>query len=337
MDYSDPTTWASLAEIDPEYKKFLETAPAGPPPASDPAQIPHMRPIMKQMSLNSPAQQIDRTSVKQEDITIPARDGYNIPAVVFKPSSGASGPLAVLFHGGGFLVGFPEMEGPAAVALVQNHNATVVSVDYRMAPEHVFPKAIEDSWDALKWVAVNAHTFGADPSKGFLLGGSSAGGNIAAVCSHLARDEKLSPPLTGIWLNYPVTVGPDAVPGHLQKDYQSNEQNATAPGIISKASLEMGRAIYKPDQTSDLFSPLIWSTGHRGLPKTWLHACGLDPLRDDALLYERELRQAGVETHLEVYPGMPHGFDAMNSDLKQAAKHREDRAKAFAWILSGGK
>jgi acetyl esterase/lipase len=95
----------------------------------------------------------DYTGVKKSTIQIPVSDGTTIPALLYQPTdAAANGPLVVLYHGGGFCIGIPEMEEPAALECVRNHGAVALSVDYRMAPEHVFPVAITDSFDALKWV-----------------------------------------------------------------------------------------------------------------------------------------------------------------------------------------
>ncbi|GIZ38363.1 hypothetical protein CKM354_000178200 [Cercospora kikuchii] len=333
MAHLDSSSWPSYAEIDPEYKKFLETATPSSPLPSDPSQHLRVRVTMAMMQHKARLQQIDRTGVAQEKHWITAKDGHLIPAVLYKPSTPTSGPLAVLFHGGGFVVGDPEMEAPAAVTLVQHHNATVISVGYRLAPENPYPQAVNDGLDALIWAVRKASSLGADLKKGFLLGGSSAGGNIAAVLSHMARDTKASPPLTAIWLNCPLTVGFEAVPEALKKDYHSLEQNADAPGMFNKEGLVTAYSFYKPNQSSQLFSPLLWESGHQGLPKTQLHVYGLDPLRDDSLLYARELAKAGVDTRVDVYPGVPHGFDFDAPQLQQAAKFREDRQKAFQWLL----
>ncbi|PPJ59299.1 hypothetical protein CBER1_04222 [Cercospora berteroae] len=152
MAHLDSSSWPSYAEIDPEYKKFLETAPRSDPLPSDPSRLTAMRVNMMMMQRKAPVQQIDRTGVAQTRDWIICRDGHSIPAAVYKPRTPTSGPMAVLFHGGGFVVGDPEMEAPAAVELVQNHSATVISVDYRVAPENPYPQAVNDGLDALIWV-----------------------------------------------------------------------------------------------------------------------------------------------------------------------------------------
>jgi acetyl esterase/lipase len=228
------------------------------------------------------------------------------------------------------------MQAPVACHLVQTYGAVVLSIGYRKAPEYPFPAAIHDSWDALKWCAANAEDkFGADPSKGFLIGGDSiGGGNITAVVSHLARDENLSPPLTGVWLAYPATVAHDAVPETLKPYYTAYEQNLDAPGMLKKDSLDFFRRCYAPDPKSDLYNVLSHSKGHKRLPRTYVQVCGLDPLRDDGLLYERELRQQGTETKLDVYAGVPHTFDVVFKHLSLAKQFDQDREAGFAWLMS---
>lgn len=152
-------------------------------------------------------------------------------AIVFKPSSPPTGgsPLVVLYHGGGFCIGSPEGEEQTARNLTQAFGATCVSCSYRLAPEYKFPYAPKDSWEALKWAAANAASLGADPSVGFIIGGTSAGGNLTAVLAHLARDNNLSPPLTGQYLAIPAVVPQERMPEKYKDRILSYVQNENAP------------------------------------------------------------------------------------------------------------
>ncbi|OMP85463.1 AB hydrolase superfamily protein B1A11.02 [Diplodia seriata] len=275
--------------------------------------------------------------VEKDQVEIPMRDGAKITVLLYKPSAisgGSSAPLAVLYHGGGHVMGVPEMEESNAMILVRNHGCIVVSVGYRLAPEHNFPVPIDDSWDAFKWVVAHAFQLGADPSKGFLVGGSSAGANIAAVVSHLARDEKVSPPLTGVFLAVPTTLPEGAVPEKYKDRYRSRDESKSYEMSDPMAMLE-AMSLYQGDDTSPLYAPFNWPTGHAGLPRTYLAVCGMDPLRDEGLLYEYVLRtESRVETKMDFYPGMPHGFWAVYSQFEASKKANADIIAGWAWLLS---
>ena len=178
----------------------------------------------------------DYSGVKKSTVQVPVRDGSSIPTVVYQPdNASAPGPLVVLFHGGGFCIGIPEMEEALGLEIVRKFGGVALSVDYRLAPEHPFPGPTDDSFDALKWAAANAKSLGADPSKGFIIGGTSAGAIISSVLSHQARDEKLSPPLTGVWLNVPHVVGQSVLPEKYRSIHTSQAQNSDAPILDKKA------------------------------------------------------------------------------------------------------
>lgn len=121
------------------------------------------------------------------------------------------------------------------------------SFSYRLAPEHKFPAAPNDSWDALKWAAANAKSLKADPSQGFIIGGTSAGGNITAVLAHLARDEGLSPPLTGQYLAIPAVGGGQWIPEKYKDKWLSYEQNNDVP-VLPIAAIDMFMNGYQPDE-----------------------------------------------------------------------------------------
>jgi len=155
--------------------------------------------------------------------------------------------------------------------------------------------------------AANASKLKADPSKGFIIGGTSAGGNMAAACALLARDEKLSPPLTGLCLLIPALMDYRVIPEKYKDDIKSYEQNKDAP-ILGMSSINLFKENYKADTKSPLYNIFADGADHHNLPPTYFQVCGMDPLRDDALVFERELRtECSTKTKLDVYPGLPHG------------------------------
>ncbi|KAF2798156.1 hypothetical protein K505DRAFT_357779 [Melanomma pulvis-pyrius CBS 109.77] len=275
----------------------------------------------------------DFTGVIKEEVQIPTRDGSTLRAVQYRPESGEQGPLFVYYHGGGWGFGFPEVNEPIFEILTKELGFTVVGVAYRLAPEHTFPTAANDAYDSLKWAAENASKLGSDPSKGIIVSGTSAGGNIAAVAAHEAMDQKLSPPLTGVFLNIPVLVHPDVVPDRYKPHYTSEEEFKEGI-ILDRKGMEFFYSEYKVDPKSKLINPLLWPGGHKTQPPTYLQVCGMDPLRDDSLIYESLLKEGGVATRLDVYSGIPHaGLDLLPM-LSQAKKSLRDMKAGVQWLLS---
>jgi acetyl esterase/lipase len=205
--------------------------------------IPALRKILydrkKAMTASQQSDPSATAGITEEDLTIPARDGFQIPIRVYKPESPPAGgcPLVVFIHGGGFVLGGLEGEELNCRLFVQKLGCVCVNVDYRLAPEHPFPASVQDGWDAVKWAAANASKIGADPTKGFIVGGTSAGGNIAAVAGHLARDEKLSPPVTGLALLIPALTDHylNNIDEKYAKEIVSYEQNRDAPVLPLKS------------------------------------------------------------------------------------------------------
>jgi acetyl esterase/lipase len=166
---------------------------------------------LRQFATHAETQDREDPEVAEETLYASARDGHDLLLKVFRsaPASadeghGNTSPLIVLFFGGGFVLGNPTQMAGLARSLVKRFNAVVVAPTYRLAPEHPFPTGINDGYDAITWIAKNATTtLRANPARGFIIGGISAGGNITNVCTHLTRDHQLQPPITGNWLSCP--------------------------------------------------------------------------------------------------------------------------------------
>lgn len=130
---------------------------------------------------------------------------------------------------------------------------------------------------------------------------------MAAAVALLARDEKLSPPLTGLCLLIPALMDYRSIPEKYKDEVRSYEQNKDAP-ILGMSSIKLFMDNYKADPNSALYNIYASSAAHHSLPPTYLQVCGMDPLRDEALVFERELRtEHNTKTKLDVYPGLPHG------------------------------
>ncbi|KAF9777040.1 hypothetical protein IL306_004690 [Fusarium sp. DS 682] len=258
--------------------------------------------------------------VSEEEIQIPVRDGSNVRALVYRRKNTQpteSRPLVVLIHGGGFILGNAEMEMPTCVEAVQVK----------------FPIAYDDCWDTLVWLSKNAGTLQADPNRGFIFGGTSAGSHLSIPLAHQARDEGLSPPITGLYHCVPPALMPQALTEKYKPLYNSREQLKNGMTLTAK-STEMYDKAVEPDFTSPLWNPLLWPTGHKNLPPSFFQICGADLLRDEALIYERELRvNSGVKTKTIVYEGLPHVFWYDYPMHSASARFAEDAVAGLGWLL----
>jgi len=324
----------ALAKPNAEFAAFLASGDAPIPPNLP--DIASRRAFTKQRSRNSIAK--PHAGVKETPLTIPlthAGSGVNSASILVAPtdlSITKVHPLVVLFYGGGFVQGEPEQLVPLARGLASLFGCISVCAEYRLAPEHPFPAQAQDGWDILQWAAKNAASLGATPEQGFIVGGVSAGGNISAVLAQKAKDEGLTPKLTGQYLSIPVLFGAGTVPAEYEKYWISHEQNADAPGF-NKAAIELLNAAWQPEWTSQWASPTNSPSGPNGLPKAYFQVCGADPLRDDGLIYEDILSKAGVETKMDIYQGLPHAFWAFFFQLKVSQEAVVDMGKGFGWLL----
>ena len=276
--------------------------------------------------------------VQETDHQVPMRDGHKITCRVYSPSSppSAGSPLVVIYHGGGFCIGGLENEELLCRLVTSNFGAVCVNVDYRLAPEHKFPSCAHDCIDATKWAGANAASLGADPSQGFVIGGTSAGGNLTGVVVHALRDEKTTPPITGCHYMIPTFCQPDSLPEKYSADNLAWEQNKDAP-ILSRQATDLFLNNYirsEADKSDPYLSVLLWPTGHAGHPSSTFQICGADPLRDEALIFERLLREdLGVKTKVWMYEGMPHGFWSVMPQLESSKKFVRESVEGVGWLL----
>jgi acetyl esterase/lipase len=203
---------------------------------------------------------------------------------------------------------------------------------FSLAPEHKFPIGVNDCWDALKWAVAKSSELGASPSRGLIVGGASAGGNISAVLALLSRDEKLDPPITGQYLCVPALLPDTNVPERFAKLYESRAKSRDDP-VLKDVSPGLIEQIYAPETKSPLWDPFNHPGGHQGAPKAFFQVGGLDPLRDEAILYDRVLREAGVLTRFELYGGYGHMFWTNYPELEQSVKLVSDTLRGVKWLL----
>jgi acetyl esterase len=237
--------------------------------------------------------------------------GGPIPIRIYRPVGQAPFPIVIFFHGGGFVFGSIATHENVTRSMANEGPAVVISVDYRLAPEHPFPAALEDAYAAVQWAAENASAFDGDPAR-LAVAGDSAGGNLAAGVSLKARDEQ-GPPISQQILLYPVLIL-DEFELASRRDFEGY--------ILSEEMAWWMRDGYLPDpgtRRNPYASPLL-AGDHGNLPPAYIMTAEFDPLRDEARLYAEYLRQAGVSVVYREYKGMLHGFLSM-ADVLPWSEH----------------
>jgi acetyl esterase len=241
---------------------------------------------------------------RTDDFSIRARDGYALPLRVYAPRGElprAGFPLLMFYHGGGFTIGDLETHDAVCRMLCHGADCIVMAVDYRLAPEHPFPSAANDAWDALSWAHAHARRLGADVRR-IALAGDSAGGTLATVCALQAR-------AAGITVVLQVLV----YPGTAGRQESASHQRLAEGFLLDARTIQwfFGNYIRNDADRDDWrFAPLVASgrPALAGVAPAVILVAGYDPLYDDGLAFAEQLRVAGVEVRVFDYPGMVHGF-----------------------------
>ena len=253
-----------------------------------------------------------------QDFSIPVRGGHAVPARLYAPSPEKL-PVLLYFHGGGFTIGSIATHDVLCRQLSHLAGCAVVSVDYRLAPEHRFPVAAHDAWDALQWLAGHANEMGLD-ARHLAVGGDSAGGTLAAMCALLARDIGLSLALQLLF--YPGCA--------VHQDTASHRRFAKG-FVLDEADIAwfFNHYLRSPADREDWrFAPLNASNVDDVAP-AWFGLAECDPLVDEGLMYADRLRAAGVPVDLEIYRGVTHEFIKMGRILPEARHAHADAARAL--------
>jgi acetyl esterase len=243
-----------------------------------------------------------------------------MPVRLYTPPGRGPFPVLVYFHGGGWVIGNIAAYDPTCRALTNAAGCVVVSVEYRLAPEHKFPAAPEDCYAALQWVATNAAAINGEPAR-LAIGGDSAGGNLTAVVAQMARDRG-GPPLVYQVLVYPVT----------DYNYNTASYRENADGyLLTRDAMGWFWNHYlrsQADGSNPLASPLR-APNLRGLPPALVLTAEFDPLRDEGEAYAARLQETGVPVTLKRYDGMIHGFFSLGTVLDQGKQAMADAAAAL--------
>ena len=261
-----------------------------------------------------------------ENLKIPSPSG-NIPLRIYIPAESQQ-PLPILLwlHGGGFVVGGLNSYDSICRQLTKRAECIVVSVDYRLAPDHKFPAAVEDCFATLQWVVKYAGAFGADPTR-IAIGGDSAGGNLSAVTAILARDAGLVKNIVLQLLIYPCTA--------VKPDTDSHYQYAEGYLLTRKNMLWfIDNYLNDESDTQDFrYAPLI-TEDLSHLPPALIIVADHDPLYDEGVAYAGRLRAAGNQVELSDYQGAIHGFYSMSGATDIAKQALEESATALKKAFS---
>ena len=255
-----------------------------------------------------------------EDRTIPGPAG-EIPIRVYTPLGDGPFPVVVFYHGGGFTIGSLTSHDPVARRICAETGALVVAVDYRLAPEHPFPAAVEDAFAALQWVGDNASSIGGDPSR-LAVTGDSAGGNLSAVVCLLARDAG-GPAIRFQALVYPTT---DA-----RADYPSVRENGDSI-FLSADTMAWFYEQYQSDKEDWRASPIL-APDLSDLPPALIITAEYDTLRDEGEAYGEALRAAGNDVTIRRYDGMTHVFFQLWGVLEAAKQAMTETTTALREAL----
>ncbi|MBK7306941.1 MAG: alpha/beta hydrolase [Chitinophagaceae bacterium] len=247
----------------------------------------------------------------KEDVQRIKITGDSIPVLVFNPSHSTNLPVIIHYHGGGFISPLVQGLEHALWQDARTYGAIVFAVDYRVAPENKFPAAVNDSYNAFKWIAAHAAEFGGDTSR-IVLMGNSAGANLVAVLTHKAKMEGLSKKIKLQVLN---GLPADMRPQHMETS-QSYQQNATGY-FQTKAACYFAVENYAPSQYDNPEVSPVLNKDLSGLPSAVIVNAEFDPLRDDGMLYADKLRKAGVQVWDKCFAGQLHLLLGLPSDAKE--------------------
>jgi len=263
-------------------------------------------------------------AVAQVTNTIAATANGPVPMRVYREEGvdQTSAPALVFYHGGGWVFGDLDTHDVVCRTIARTARVVVLSIDYRLAPEHVYPAAVEDAYGSFQWIVAHARDLGIDISR-LAVGGDSAGGNLAAIVSLMARDADVA--LAGQVLFYPVT--------DLSREHPSYGEVANVP--LTGETMRWFKRHYLGDAEAHdwRISPLL-ADDLEGLPPAYIMTAGHDPLRDEGDAYAQRLQEAGVPVTHRQYSGQIHGFVTMGRLIPEAGQLLEDASQWLEQVFS---
>jgi len=296
--------------VDPQIAAILELLATSGAPSLASGSPEQARAAFRftTVDMRDPATLVDVASIDNQQIPGPAG---SIPVRIYRPAADGAVPTVVFFHGGGFVIGDLDTHDDHGRLLCRDINAVVVSVDYRLAPEHKFPAGFEDCYAATRWAADNIDALGGDPGR-LAVAGDSAGGNLAAAVALAARDQGL--PLAAQLLIYPGVDFTD------DDTHASRIDNAEGYFLTADDMVWFREHYLTDDDVHDPRASVLHAEDLSGVAPAVIGVGEFDPLRDEGEAYAKKLSGAGVEVLLHRFDGMVHGFYGMGPLSTKAAE-----------------
>lgn len=299
--------------LNPQAKAFLDQAAASGAPPLNAMPIAEARQALNALFIPEQKEAIH----KVEDRKIPGPGGHQIPLRIYIPEAKGQLPVLVFFHGGGWVLGDIESHDNVCRELANKAGCIVVSVDYRLAPEHKFPHAPEDCYAATKWVALNAASFGGDPAR-IAIGGDSAGGNLTAAVAQMAADRG-APGFVYQLLIYPVT--------NYAFDTPSYRENADGYLLTRDMMQWFWKQYLSNDEDGkNAYASPMQAREVRRVAPAFVITAEFDPLRDEGEAYGERLKKEGVPVEIKRYDGAIHGFFSFGHIMDQGKQAVADAA-----------
>jgi len=306
--------------LDPQVVAFLERYNANSLPSLEGVE-PQVLRDMEKGNLNF---NLKVEAVKKVENRILPLAGRDIPVRIYTPEGKAPYPALVFYHGGGWVLGSLDNYDSVCRVLTNFAHCVVVSVDYRLAPEHKFPAAVEDAYDSLQWIADHHQEFNINPNL-LAVGGDSAGGNLAAVACIIAKERK-TPKIAYQLLIYPSTG--------FKEEPPSMRENSEGY-MLTRELMEWFRKHYfnTEEEMQHPYASPIFYPHLEGLPPAMIVTAQYDPLRDVGKAYADKLEEKGVEVTYRNYEGLIHGFINFHNFIAEAQRALEEMAAQLSQAL----
>ena len=307
---------------DPAAQEVIEMSEAVPVPPSNGLSAESARQRLEDIMGDLPVEDVENT--EEYSIAGPETTDRDLPLRVYEPDVEPPYPILVYYHGGGFMVGGLDTHDNICAALTNRAECLTVSVDYRLSPDHPFPAGLEDAYRAVEWAKTFGEKLNGDPDR-LAVAGDSAGGNLAAAVSLLARDQG-GPALDYQGLIYPGTASP------VLHDIPSHEENAEGYFLETETvEFYYENYVQSPAHVRNAYASPLLAGDLSGLAPATVITAGFDPIRDEGIRYADRLSEDGVETEHLHYEEMIHAFVSLPTAIPQG----EDALDQLGGHLAG--